>query len=406
LSSSLFEYRLDLNSTVVTGIASGDIRFNTVDRTLSTLVWVSHKDDYGNDVERFIGTMPEGSQILIQDKSNSTNYILYETTGTITTVVGSHVAIPVVHLESFGLGTILNNHLVFLSLQFITTPTIAVGTVSTGAPGSSAIVTNSGTPTNAIFNFTIPAGSSGTSVDIEMTFAQMSYFGTVPTINLFNMATGVITNAGGSITLLTQSGTSQLAKSYRVRSNSTSVANGQPSGWYGTGGSPQVYIGSGFKLVYSWGIEDTTTNALTRTMIGIHQATAPNVLNNTATVASLTVQSLCVMQENGEGTFSFYSRGSSSSQKIATTVPCTTPSTLWYTLVLHNQPGSYDVTMTLTGASLTSTSTASRTFTCGTTSAPSTTAAHSVIVQRNMSSAGGMTGSAILSIGGIKLYYR
>ena len=169
LSSSLFEYRLDLNSTVVAGIASGDIRFNTVDRTLSTLVWVSHQDDYANDVERFIGTMPEGSQILIQDKSDSTNYILYETTGVITTVVGSHVAIPVVHLESFGLTSMPHNHLVFLSLQFIVTPTVAVGTVTTGAPGSSAIVTNSGTPTNAIFNFTIPAGATGATGNIGST---------------------------------------------------------------------------------------------------------------------------------------------------------------------------------------------------------------------------------------------
>lgn len=40
--------------------------------------------------------------------------------------------------------------------------TIAVGTVTTGAPGSSAIITNAGTSSAAVFNFTIPRGDTGT----------------------------------------------------------------------------------------------------------------------------------------------------------------------------------------------------------------------------------------------------
>jgi hypothetical protein len=36
-----------------------------------------------------------------------------------------------------------------------------VGSVTTGAAGSSALVTNSGTTSNAIFNFTIPQGATG-----------------------------------------------------------------------------------------------------------------------------------------------------------------------------------------------------------------------------------------------------
>jgi hypothetical protein len=39
--------------------------------------------------------------------------------------------------------------------------TIAVGTVTTGAPGSSVIVTNSGTSGAAVFDFTIPKGDTG-----------------------------------------------------------------------------------------------------------------------------------------------------------------------------------------------------------------------------------------------------
>ena len=39
--------------------------------------------------------------------------------------------------------------------------TIAIGTVTTGAPGSDAIVVNIGTPENAILNITIPRGATG-----------------------------------------------------------------------------------------------------------------------------------------------------------------------------------------------------------------------------------------------------
>ena len=39
--------------------------------------------------------------------------------------------------------------------------TLSVGTVTTSAPGTSATVTNSGTPQNAVFNFAIPRGATG-----------------------------------------------------------------------------------------------------------------------------------------------------------------------------------------------------------------------------------------------------
>ena len=39
--------------------------------------------------------------------------------------------------------------------------TIAIGTVTTGAAGSSAIITNTGTASAAILNFTIPKGDQG-----------------------------------------------------------------------------------------------------------------------------------------------------------------------------------------------------------------------------------------------------
>ena len=43
-----------------------------------------------------------------------------------------------------------------------------MGTVTTGAPGSSATVQNSGTPQNAVFDFTIPKGDTGSAPPVSL----------------------------------------------------------------------------------------------------------------------------------------------------------------------------------------------------------------------------------------------
>ena len=408
LSSSLFEYRLDRNTFVATGIGNGDIRTNNSSLDLATNIWISHRDDPGRDVETFLAVAPVGSRILIQQKTQSSTWITYQVTGTVSQVVGSYVSFPVVYVSSSnGIG-LTHNLLVLISIEFVAVPTISIGTVSTGSAGSSATVVNSGSSQNAVFDFTIPRGDTGggTSSDLEYTLSMFTYYGTSWTVNLVNMMTSSIAHLGGSFTGMTQAGTSALTKSFRNKSNVSSTANGATTGWKGAGNSPFVYIGQGFKYTYSFALEDTTTNALTRSLIGLLQSTAPIVLNNTATVQSINDQSIGIMQESGENVWSFYTRGASSFQKFASSIPCTTPSTVWNTITLHNPPGSYDVIVSLTSASLTSTVTESRTFTCGTASTPLTTAPLYVILQRSMSSAGGVTGSASLSLGGIKMLYR
>lgn len=47
--------------------------------------------------------------------------------------------------------------------------TVNVGTTTTGAAGTSASVTNSGTTANAVFNFTIPQGANGCYPTISQT---------------------------------------------------------------------------------------------------------------------------------------------------------------------------------------------------------------------------------------------
>ena len=67
-----------------------------------------------------------------------------------------------------------------------TAATIAVGSTVTGAPGTLANVTNSGTSNNAVLNFTIPRGENGQSSTITI--------GTTTTLPAGSQAT--VTNSG------------------------------------------------------------------------------------------------------------------------------------------------------------------------------------------------------------------
>ena len=84
-----------------------------------------------------------------------------------------------------------------------TAATVAVGTTTTGAAGTSASVTNSGTTSAAIFNFTIPRGDTGATGATGPTGAT----GTAATITLGTVTTG----AAGSSASITNSGTTSAA---------------------------------------------------------------------------------------------------------------------------------------------------------------------------------------------------
>jgi hypothetical protein len=114
-------------------------------------------------------------------------------------------------------------------------PTIAIGTVSTGAPGSSATVSNVGTSSNAVFSFTIPRGANGTNGLNGTNGAQglpglNGTNGLAATIAISNVATG----APGSPAIVTNVGTATTAiLSFTIPqglpgSNGLNGANGAP----------------------------------------------------------------------------------------------------------------------------------------------------------------------------------
>ena len=87
-----------------------------------------------------------------------------------------------------------------------TSATVTVGTTTTGAPGTNAVVTNSGTANNAVLNFTIPAGETGTASLAYGIFTAQPY--TTASNNAPMIFTGTgssadisLNNAGTAVTL-------------------------------------------------------------------------------------------------------------------------------------------------------------------------------------------------------------
>lgn len=84
-----------------------------------------------------------------------------------------------------------------------TAATVSVGTTTTGAPGSSASVVNSGTSSAAVFDFTVPQGSKGDKGDTGDSGANGAD-GAAATVSVGTTTTGLpgsnasVTNAGTS----------------------------------------------------------------------------------------------------------------------------------------------------------------------------------------------------------------
>ena len=75
---------------------------------------------------------------------------------------------------------------------------VNIGTTTTGAPGSSAVVTNTGTGTAAIFNFTVPAGATGatgaTGTSGSVKYARINHITSTWVAGVANTMT--LTNSG------------------------------------------------------------------------------------------------------------------------------------------------------------------------------------------------------------------
>ncbi len=112
--------------------------------------------------------------------------------------------------------------------------TIAIGTVTTGAAGTSASATNSGTSGAAVLNFTIPRGATG-ATGTTGTQGAKGDTGTAATVSVGTVTTG----ATGTSAIVTNSGTSGAAVlNFTIPRGATGVTGAQgPKGDTGATGA-------------------------------------------------------------------------------------------------------------------------------------------------------------------------
>ncbi len=391
ISSSVFTYTF---STQINGTPPppGHLFLNNVSPNAATSLFVSHLDKPNRDIDAILSNVNNDSKIIIQKSNNSAIFIEYVITGK-NIIENSYIEFYLTYQEIGGV--IGNNDEVLLIIQLagLQGPVGPPGaTGATGAPGAT------GPPG------TVSAGSDGAIWNVK----SVSY----------HTIAGVYTGVGGvwflergsTTTLVTAVGGGN-ARTSKLRSRQpySSVANGQDCGWFTsntTGPNLGVYVGSGWKAIFNFGLGDTSTNAETCTFVGLWgdgalTTTSGPTFNNTTTISSFITHSVGLIQEKVHNLWHFYTRGISGNTTVATSIPCTTPSNTWFNFEIYNPPGTNDLILTLVDQAAVSYETT--TFVGGGTNTVGLNTALYFLIQRNMASAGGVTGSAILEATGFKL---
>ena len=114
--------------------------------------------------------------------------------------------------------------------------TVQVGTTTTGAPGTNASVTNTGTESNAVLNFVIPAGATGANGADGATGAD----GTAATVQVGTTTTG----APGTNAIVTNTGTESNAVLNFVIPAGATGANGADGATGADGTAATVQVGT------------------------------------------------------------------------------------------------------------------------------------------------------------------
>lgn len=441
LSSSVFVYTF---TTQTSGTPASGVVYLNDSAVGATQIYVSHLSKNGHDIDQLLNNVAVNSSLIVQRSTDSNIFAQY--TVTAKTVFTGYVRYSITYIAHSG--SIGNNNEVLLIVQNAgpAGPAGSVGaTGATGATGANAsnpnftasvtssgtgvtpAVTITGTYPNLDLGFALkdgavgatgatgasgpagpqgPAGSAIANPPSDSWNVKMVSYHTIGGI-FTGVGSGWLGNRGGSSTLESQATTSVRTRRLRHRQPTSSVANGQDSGWYSTTGvdvNLPIYLKQGFKAIFRFGLGDTSTNASTRTFVGLWSGTLSSSLplfDNTTTIQSYANQCVGLIQEAGENTWSFYTKGSSGGTKSVTSVSCTTPSTTWFNLEIYNPAGAdYTILTLVDQEAMTSTT---LTFAPADAFTVNTTTPLYFLCTRAMSSAGGITGSAILESDGFKL---
>jgi hypothetical protein len=110
-SSNYYNYKVH-TATQTPPTGNAEIRYNNASQTGSTLLYIDHLDDTGNDIDVFLSLLKQNDNLIIQDASDSNNYQTWKITSAPTVILNDYTTIPVTGITSAGTGAsgFANNH--------------------------------------------------------------------------------------------------------------------------------------------------------------------------------------------------------------------------------------------------------------------------------------------------------
>jgi hypothetical protein len=110
-SSNYYSYKVH-TTTQTPPTGDGEIRYNNATQTSSTVLYVDHLDNTGDDIDIFLSLLKQNDNLIIQDANNSDNYQTWKITSAPTVILNDYTTIPVTGITSAGTGTsgFANNH--------------------------------------------------------------------------------------------------------------------------------------------------------------------------------------------------------------------------------------------------------------------------------------------------------
>jgi len=110
-SSNYYSYKVH-TTTQIPPTGAGEIRYNNATQTSSTVLYVDHLDNTGDDIDIFLSLLKQNDNLIIQDANNSNNYQTWRINSAPTVILNDYTSIPVTGITSAGTGTsgFANNH--------------------------------------------------------------------------------------------------------------------------------------------------------------------------------------------------------------------------------------------------------------------------------------------------------
>jgi len=379
-NSNFYLYN-SINGITIPPPLSGKVGYNNANQSLATILYINHLTSDGIDIDVFFAQLTSIQDVYLQDKNSSLNFIRYNITGTPTIIPNSYISIPVIYTIPNGGGTGLSsfgiNHPIIVS--FFTNSVevdTRLSTLETKTQNQTAILnTTTFSGVGGIISNGYKLNPSSTNILLgDGTSQPQSTFTTKSQVNLLNKLFGTFqigfsqtaaltaTSAylpttslvaiGSTTTAVTIAITTVRTRLFKVQNPTLSVANGQRSGYIGSGTVatwPFIFGQGGWNWNQSSGIGDTNTaaTAVTQMFVGLTYLTTTPAFSSTLG-PNTTPSIMGYGHDVSDSVISFYYRGLSGGVKISTIFSAATPSPFWFNFNISNGVASDVCVLTLT----------------------------------------------------------